>query len=392
VSTQTSPALTQLNRLAQRCPETVPFLRAALRGRIETLWKNALDTAIETGDPIGLQLAKEIEDYGAPPDVVLRLQLVCDLPPYRASVPLREVARVTTEKVLAFVRDRSADGGEGVLNQRGRLANNLSVRLSALERSEEAVVASLEAVEVYRQLASWKPDAYRPDLAMSLNNFGNRLRTFGLPENALAAHRAAVDVDVRKRLAAQRPDDFSAGLAISLHSLGNDLSSLERYEGALTAFQEAVEIRRGLAALQPEAYRFQIAKRLFNLSNVLRQLGRREEALETLTEAVEIYREFADLRPDMFLPDLAKSLANLGFLLEGVGRREEGLNAMREAARLFRELALIRPEAFQPDLAGNLYNLGSALHKLERYDEALPMLLEAVNLNRGEASDEDLLA
>ncbi|HEX2074239.1 MAG TPA: hypothetical protein VHF92_10675, partial [Geodermatophilus sp.] len=48
--------------------------------------------------------------------------------------------------------------------------NNLAAFLSALGRREEALERAAEAERVYRQLAAARPDAFLPDLAMSLNN------------------------------------------------------------------------------------------------------------------------------------------------------------------------------------------------------------------------------
>ena len=48
--------------------------------------------------------------------------------------------------------------------------NNLAVRLAALGRREDALAAIQEAVAIYRELAAARPDAFRPDLATSLNN------------------------------------------------------------------------------------------------------------------------------------------------------------------------------------------------------------------------------
>ena len=53
--------------------------------------------------------------------------------------------------------------------------NNLSVRLGELGRREEALAAIQEAVTIRRELAAARPDAFRPDLASSLNNLSHRL-------------------------------------------------------------------------------------------------------------------------------------------------------------------------------------------------------------------------
>ncbi len=41
----------------------------------------------------------------------------------------------------------------------------LGIRLSDLGRREEALAATQEAVDIYRQLAAARPDAFLPDLA-----------------------------------------------------------------------------------------------------------------------------------------------------------------------------------------------------------------------------------
>ncbi|MDQ6948570.1 MAG: hypothetical protein M3256_20500 [Actinomycetota bacterium] len=46
--------------------------------------------------------------------------------------------------------------------------NNLSNSLAALGRQESTVEAGQEAVDLYRQLAQARPDAFLPDLAISL--------------------------------------------------------------------------------------------------------------------------------------------------------------------------------------------------------------------------------
>jgi hypothetical protein len=85
-----------------------------------------------------------------------------------------------------------------------------------LWRGDEAVAAAQEARDIYRRLAAARPDAFLPDLAMSLNILGNRLG----------------DVDSREWWAA----DIRLG----------------RQEAALAAAQEATDIYRHLAAARPD--------------------------------------------------------------------------------------------------------------------------------------------
>ena len=56
----------------------------------------------------------------------------------------------------------------------------------------EAALAVQEAVDIRRFLAEQRPDAFRPDFAMSLNNLGNRLSDLGRYEKAHEATQEAV--------------------------------------------------------------------------------------------------------------------------------------------------------------------------------------------------------
>jgi Tetratricopeptide repeat len=67
---------------------------------------------------------------------------------------------------------------------------------------------------VYRALAAARPDAFRPDLASSLNNLSLALDGLGRQEEALAAIEEAVSI--RRELAARWPDTYGHQLEQSL--------------------------------------------------------------------------------------------------------------------------------------------------------------------------------
>jgi tetratricopeptide (TPR) repeat protein len=319
--------LTVLTRLAQRRPEAEEWLRAAFRGRLEALAENGLEVAVETGDPIGLVLAREVEE-SAKEGLAKRLMDRCDEARYISSLPLREVALAATLKKRDLFEARHsllASPPEEISVERARLANNLGYRLKDLGRREEALKATEEAVDIHRDLAGRRPDAFLPDLAKSLNNLGNSLRDLGRREEALKATEEAVDV--YRDLAGRRPDAFLPDLAMSLNNLGTMLSDL----------------------------------------------GRREEALKATEEAVDVYRDLAGRRPDAFLPVLATSLNNLGNKLSDLERREEALKATEEAVRILSPFFLRYPSAF-----GSWMKI-MAVNYLKRSEET------------GQALDEELL-
>ena len=80
---------------------------------------------------------------------------------------------------------------------------------------------------LYRELAAARPDAFRPDLARSLNSLAARLADLGRREDALAAIEEAARI--YRELAAARPDAFRPDLEQSLRIVawlehGEDLS------------------------------------------------------------------------------------------------------------------------------------------------------------------------
>ncbi|WP_438269984.1 tetratricopeptide repeat protein [Pseudofrankia inefficax] len=295
------------------------------------------------------------------------------------SVDLAVAAASLTEQAVMRLRP-DPDIDTGLSSEYLRLLNNLSVRLAALGRREDALSAINEAVDLYRDLAAARPDAFGPDLAMSLNNQSVRLAALGRREDALSAINEAVDL--YRDLAAARPDAFRPDLAMSLNNQSVRLAALGRHEDALSAINEAVDLYRDLAAARPDAFGPDLASSLNNQSNRLAALGRREDALSAINEAVDLGRDLAAARPDAFRPDLASSLNNQSNRLAALGRREDALSAINEAVQIRRDLAAARPDAFRPDLASSLNNQSVQLAALGRHEDALTAINEAVQIRR----------
>ena len=290
------------------------------------------------------------------------------------TVELRPSVVDVTEKLIVAARRRLETSR--VLADRATLASllsNIGVHLGALGEREEALQSAEEALDIYREFAAARPDAFRPSLATSLNNVAIGLSELGRPEQAL--QRAEEALDIRRELAAARPDAFRPDLASSLNNVAIGLSELGRRE-------EALEIYRELAAARPDAFRPDLAASLNVLSNRLSQLGRREQALQRAEEALEISRQLAAARPDAFRPSLAASLNNLAIRLSELGRPEQALRRAEEALEIYRELAAARPDVSRPDLASSLNTLSNLLSELGRREHALKRAEEALEIYR----------
>jgi tetratricopeptide (TPR) repeat protein len=299
---------------------------------------------------------------------------------YLSALGRREEALAAAQEAVNIRRDLARARPDAFTPDLAGSLNNLANMLSDLGRREEALTAAQEAADFYRDLARARPDAFTPDLAGSLNNRAAMLSELGRREEALTAAQEAADF--YRDLARARPDAFTPYLAGSLNNLANMLSELGRREEALAAAQEAVNIRRDLARARPDAFTPDLAGSLNNLAAMLSELGRREEALTAAQEASALYRDLARARPDAFTPDLAMSLNNLAAMLSALGRREEALAAAQEAADFYRDLARARPDAFTPDLAASLNNLANRLSELGRREEALMAAQEAADFYR----------
>jgi len=363
---QARNACVTLTRAASRDSEGARRLASrALRAR-PFLWWEALHVALTQGGPLAPALQALIES-GAD----LPLDEIDD------AIPVGHPALAAA--ALAATR-RLADSAEPSPGQRAYWANRLSIRLSDVGERGEALVVAREAVELYRALAEASPQAYMPDLAMSLNNLANRLSEVGERGEALGVAREAVDL--RRVLAEASPQAYTPDLAGSLNNLANRLSAVGERGEALRVAREAVDLRRVLAEASPQAYTPDLTRSLNNLANHLSAVGEHGEALVVAREAVEAYRVLAEASPQAYTPDLAGSLNNLAIRLSAVGEPGEALVVAREAVDLRRVLADASPQAYTPDLAASLSNLANCLSAVGERGEALVVAREAVDLRR----------
>ncbi|MGO4430633.1 tetratricopeptide repeat protein, partial [Streptomyces sp. MCAF7] len=84
--------------------------------------------------------------------------------------------------------------------------SDLGTSLSEVGRRGEAVIATQEAVEIYRRLAAGSPAVHEPGLALSLSNLGIWFSEVGRRSEALIATQEAVEI--YRRLAAGSPATY----------------------------------------------------------------------------------------------------------------------------------------------------------------------------------------
>lgn len=146
--------------MAVRREDQKNLLTKALHGRLDRLAETAMEVAIETGDPIGMELSREVrttEDDA----IIDRLQRLCEKRRYTDSVPLREVAYAVTEERLNRLKG-GLDGGSERLREIARLEHSLGVRLANVGRRSDALLATQRAVLIERKLAERKTPPSTP--------------------------------------------------------------------------------------------------------------------------------------------------------------------------------------------------------------------------------------
>jgi Tetratricopeptide repeat len=155
-----------------------------------------------------------------------------------------------------------------------------------LQKDNQFKAASVwyeEALALYRTLAEAHPEAYLPDVAMTLNNLGSLQRD---------------------------QHDFAAAAA---------------------SYQEALAIRRTLAEAHPEAYLPNVAMTLNNLG-LLQSDQHDFAAAASYQEALALYRTLAEAHPEAYLPNVIMTEVNLSiFYLQTVPDKEKSLTYAKEA-------------------------------------------------------------
>ncbi|MFM9941237.1 MAG: tetratricopeptide repeat protein [Hyphomicrobiaceae bacterium] len=297
------------------------------------------------------------------------------------AMPTRSLKLDEAAVALAIKRAESnADADTEAPTTRAEQFANLGHRLSNLGRNLEAKAATLQAVNIYRSLASVSPYVFLPNLALTLNNLGWACTQVGCYQEAVLA--TAESIKIYRSIAETRRNALLPDRAYSLNNHGLALAKLGRYEEAMVATNEAVSINRSLAKVEPPAYLNDLASSLNNMAGHLASLGRFEEALAATQESVNIRRPLAKERPDAFLPGLARSLNGMGNCLSSLGRHGEALEATNAAIDIYRSLATNRPDAFLSDFAMSLNNICSILFFLNRLEDALSASKQAVDIYR----------
>ncbi|KAJ7806450.1 hypothetical protein B0H13DRAFT_1454112, partial [Mycena leptocephala] len=172
--------------------------------------------------------------------------------------------------------------------------------LAAVQRNNEALATSYEAVSIYTQNAAQMWDKFR----------------FTIRKQELGAN--------------------------AFHSLSLQLTMAGESNEAIANAEKATELYRELVALAPRHFPT-LASSLQNLASILWNIGRREEAIAACDEAVSIMQKV--VYPETyFLPALANALDQLAGYLAEKGDINSASAAATESTGVRRTYASLPPE------------------------------------------------
>lgn len=245
---------------------------------------------------------------------------------------------------------------------------------------EEAVVAYRHASEGTREHDPLLWAAAQTSLGGALLELGERDVGAARLEEAIAAHRAALQVYTRERA----PLDWAATqmrLGAALLSLGFRESSTVRLEEAVTTFRMAMQ------ECTRERMPLYWATAQHNLGVALTSLGERETGSARFEEAVAAIHEALHEQARERVPlDWALSQTSLGYALMSWGERESGTARLEEAVAAHRAALQVYSRDRMPLAWANTQTaLGFALVKLgeretgtARFEEAVAVLRAAL--------------
>ena len=149
-----------------------------------------------------------------------------------------------------------------------------------------------EALEIHRRLAKSNPQAYEPDVAMTLNNLAALYDDIQRFDESEAMYKEALEI--YRRIAKSNPQAYEPDLASTFNNLAALYSNIQRFDESEAMYKEALEIRRRLAKSNPQAYEPDMAMTIYNCGLLNLKQKEYAEAIPMFEKALDIYRRLAE--------------------------------------------------------------------------------------------------
>ena len=233
-----------------------------------------------------------------------------------------------------------ADQSEG--DRRAEWLVELGRRLARLQRLEEALTATQEAVTIYQDLALTDDDRFLPQLAKSLNGKSIRLFQLGRLDEALDTIKMAINIC--RDLVQSASDEHLLELAKYLNNGSLYLAEMERLRDGWIFIEESVAIYRDLGS-----DRSGLAMSLHSMSRYLAERGKLGEALNVMAKRYKYTEIWRMIDPICFSP-ISHLLNNQSMRMARLGRPLEAPVVIEGVTGVERDLVRDHPRPFLPDM------------------------------------------
>ena len=305
-----------------------------------------------------------------------------DLENFNTEQKRMDTAREHYEEALKVDRQVLQQHPDAYLPEMGMTLNNLGFLDRIQNRIEDARQDYEEALKIDRQLVKQNSASYLPKnvTTATLSNLANLDRRQNRMDEAHQYYEEALKID--RQLAQENPDKYLPDLAGALNNLGLFERLQKRLDEARTHDEEALKLDRQLAQQFPDKYQSNVAETSINLGNLDILQNRMDGGRQHFEDALEIYGELEKKNAATYLPNLATTLNNLGNLDLLQDRMGDARQHFERALDIRRQLEKQSPGKYLPDLAAALNNLGNLDKNENRIEEARSHYTEALTLFR----------
>jgi hypothetical protein len=317
--------ITTLGRICVRNPERARLLADRLLEAPERYGSEALEVAVELGDPVSdaIVAALRVDDPRAD-------RLATHLEPRLPwpTLTLRMAALTVMERVVDHARIHRNLPSQEMAAKLIDLAN----RQREVGRVADSIRASEEALAVYENSGQEQADlghvmGLLTNMVIALQDAGQMERSKVVADRALGILQGSTRPHGDPKSVAHRARIISSG-ALTRHSLGDTHGAIEDTRHALCIFSDLVE--QGFFS-----FRAEIARCFVNLSTFLGSLSEKDGAYAAAVKAVEFAGLAMEAEPDRAIPDMALALDTLASHQRNLGLPREALATSAEALALY---------------------------------------------------------
>ncbi|MGC1121350.1 MAG: tetratricopeptide repeat protein [Candidatus Methanofastidiosia archaeon] len=369
-------ALQTYRTLAEKNPQYTGNVAAALNNLGLYYWKIEEFKKAELIYTKALSLYRDLASRTPEylPDVAMTLGNLGLL--YTAIGKFKKAESMYT-KALSLYRELSKQNVIYAFNV-GGILSNLGSLYAVTKKFKKAEKACKEVLTVYRDLEKKDPDAYKPYVAMALQNLGDTLDDFNNLNEAEKAFTQALNL---YRTLAETHAAYTPYVAMGLSSLGDLYVRMGRLQKAEEAVTEALTLYRTLAETHP-VYMADVATTLGRLGAFYINTSKFSQSEKAFTQALAIERDLARKNPEVYTPRMASVFNGLGVLYSDMGSVKKAEAMYMKALKTRKTLAEKDPDVYTPNVATVLNNLGALYWNNNSFLKAEKAFSEALTIKQ----------